>query len=144
MDLDLFGTDGKKITPNDLKLSIDRTIYVPFPENYPSTFLYKELDVDDEDHVLARIKFSFPSDKINTMYINRFYVNTHPSMRKENKDILPEMLAEMLAELSKERQLTKGLGKRLLCAAVRQALESGHVDLNGFIELEASGGKCFV
>jgi hypothetical protein len=31
----------------------------------------------------------------------------------------------------------------LLCAAVRQALASKSVSRNGFIELEASGGKCF-
>jgi len=31
----------------------------------------------------------------------------------------------------------------LLCAAAQKALDSGRVSSDGFIELEASGGKCF-
>jgi hypothetical protein len=94
--------------------------------------------------VLARIIFTFPTDK-NTMFITAFYVFTHPSTRQEEEKTIDgvEIVTVSPEALPEERELTKGLGKRLLCAAVRQALASGRVSDDGFIELEASGGKCF-
>lgn len=141
----LFGTDGSPITPDDLVLiETPSSIDVPFPKNYPHTPFYKhQLRRQDPDPVLARIVFTFP-DK-NTMFITAFYVFTHPSKRQEEKKTIDgvEIVTVSPEALPEERALTKGLGKRLLCAAVRQALASGRVSPNGFIELEASGGKCF-
>lgn len=135
----LIGTDGYEITQKDLKFRLDpqkNGFEVPFPPNYPITPFY-EYQINNESPFLARIAFSF-RDKINvynkkvnvkdTMTINSFYVYTHPSLTS-------------LASLE-EKELTKGLGRKLLCIAVKYAIVKGKVSNKGSIHLEASGGSC--
>jgi hypothetical protein len=94
------------------------SIKVPFPDDYPPTTFRQTSDA------IAELLLSYKT-KDDTAILHTFYV--HP--------------AGSLDATSAEKRAVKGLGKRMLCHAVRFLLTRGSITLDARLSLEASGGR---
>ena len=106
---------------NQLILHMESTkgnlkITVPFPDNYPDT-LFKL-----HNKIIAELICYYDQSE-DDIHIARFFVYTSSSI---TNDTLPQ-----------ERLLTKGLGRRMLCEAVRFGIDKNWITSNGTISLEA-------
>ena len=94
------------------------SIQVPFPENYPQTAFRQTSET------IAELLLSY-STKQNNATLHAFYV--HPVGSSD--------------ATSAEKRAVKGLGKRMLCSALRRLLTRGSITPSAQLSLEASGGR---
>ena len=99
-------------------------VKVPFPKHYPNT-KFKQ-----DNNELAYLKIDF-SDSKDYVYLLDFYVYSsrlHARSKYANKD---------------EVELTKGLGKRILCYAVSRLIDKNIINKDtAKMRLYAGGGNC--
>ena len=99
------------------------TIVVPFPAGYPETPFRAVA------RHIARLYLSWSTGAPGVM-LHGLYVYTHPST-VQGASASPE-----------ERHATRGLGKRMMCLAIRTLTEEKSLRLETPLRLEACGGKC--
>jgi len=92
--------------------------HVPFPDDYPPTAFRLTSEA------IAELLLSY-NTKNNTATLHAFYV--HPVSSRD--------------ATSAEKRAVKGLGKRMLCHALRVLLSSGSITPATRLSLEASGGR---
>jgi len=97
--------------------------HVPFPVDYPNTTF--RLKRNNRPLAYLRCNFFTSKDKVE---LHSFYVyskdNTYRNVDNIETDI----------------KVTRGLGKQLLCTALRYLVDSSKVSINAIVELEAIGG----
>jgi hypothetical protein len=92
---------------------------VPFPQNYPDT------EFKRKNKNIASLSLSYNKEK-NIVELGAFYVYTN--------QIDPSITSE-------DKRVTKGLGKKMLCYALRELCEKGKINKNYVFSLIAIGGK---
>jgi hypothetical protein len=103
------------LSPGELK------VLVPFPDTYPKTRLRSTAPA------LAELLLTWNTSGV---MLHSFYVYTHPSTLHGE------------AASPNERIATVGLGRRMMCLAVRVLLSTENLSPETPFRLEASGGKC--
>lgn len=104
------------------------TLYVPYPENYPNT----DFKLNNDKKRIAYLQMDF-SDVETKGYISLdfFYVYSSKSNQRSKYATKEEM------------NLTKGLGKKILCSAINLLIDNKIVDTKTtMIKLNAAGGYC--
>lgn len=103
-------------------------IKVPYPDNYPKTLFWEKNR--EHEKGLAYLQSNYDK-KEDVIYLQRLYVFPSMNSLDESSFATPE-----------ERRLVKGLGKRMLCQAIKYLLEKNSITENTTIRLDASGGYC--
>ena len=105
------------ITDNQLE------VHVPFPVDYPDTaFRHKR-----NNKPLAYLRCTFFTGR-DIIELHSFYVYAKDRTYRTLDDIETDI------------QLTRGLGKKMLCTALRYLVDSSHISIDAIVELEAIGG----
>jgi hypothetical protein len=101
------------------------TIVVPFPSGYPETPFRMVA------RHIARLWLTWSTEGVSPgVMLHGLYVHTHPST------------IQGASATREERQATRGLGKRMLCLAIRTLTTEQKLSLETPLRLEACGGKC--
>jgi len=103
-------------------------IFVPYPDNYPLT----EFKKHNTTNVIAYLAIDFNYVKTeNYINLDLFVVYSSKSHRSSKYAIKEEI------------ELTKGLGKKMLCYAINLLIKKKIIDkMSTMIKLTASGGYC--
>lgn len=130
MQRELYTEQDLPTADHELHLTVSEspgriTIVVPFPSGYPETPLRKVA------RHIARLWLTWSTKGVSPgVMLHGLYVYTHPSTI-QGASATPE-----------ERQATRGLGKRMLCLAIRTLTTEQKLSLETPLRLEACGGKC--
>jgi hypothetical protein len=103
-------------------------IFVPYPENYPLTEFKKHNTIN----IIAYLAINFKYVKTdNYIDLEMFFVYSSKSHRRSKYATKEEI------------ELTKGLGKKMLCYAINLLIKDKIIDkMSTMIKLAASGGYC--
>ena len=124
------------VKKTDLEIKIKRydmeeailEIVVPYPKNYPMTEFRKH----NNANVIAYLLINFKYTRIeNYIDLEMFFVFSSKSHKRSKYAIKEEI------------ELTKGLGKKMLCYAINLLIKDKIIDkMTTMIKLTASGGYC--
>lgn len=104
------------------------SVRVHFPNNYPKTLLRSQKEFTEFGLPLASLNIEV-QDAPKEIYIAGFYVRPAKGLYKDV--ILPW-----------ERELVRGLGRKMMCLAMSEILNRKIMPRTGLVALHAAGGVC--